>query len=239
MSLDYVTAGPWGPGTGTPHPPNKVDDNFYTLKLLIDGLLAGAPQPNAIANITSSGGALTITTTGGGTFGPFPIPATAMNWRGNWAATTVYQKFDIVEVSGSGIFLVLENHTSGATFDAALQVGGFPALKWVFKQQTPAPTKNVTTASYEPPPAEESYCFYITHVGATAITLPDTMQDKAELYFVLEVSGTTTFSAPGGTTIMQPTGFQTSMNVIGGMCVAKYKASANRWNLEGRLVPVV
>jgi hypothetical protein len=54
--------------------------------------------------------------------GPFQLPVRAWNFRGDWLPNTVYNVDDVVTANG-GVYMVLVNHTSAATFDAGATDG--------------------------------------------------------------------------------------------------------------------
>lgn len=73
MTLRYRTTGAWGAGTGYDLPADEVDENFYTLKQLIDAIPAGDAGVG-VSNITSVGTQITFHLTDLTTLGPFNIP---------------------------------------------------------------------------------------------------------------------------------------------------------------------
>jgi hypothetical protein len=108
----------WGSGKGSPLRADEVDVNFWILLQLFLQLEANPVQPNQISNITSDGTAITITMADASTFGPFVLPVAEFEWRGNWTPATAYNKWDLFETT-TGLFLVLQAHTSNATFNSA------------------------------------------------------------------------------------------------------------------------
>lgn len=121
----YRTAGAWGAGKGSNLTPAEVDENFYELRTDVDDLIANPPTADGISSVSQSGFNLTFHTTLGNTLGPIVMPVVQFRWRGEWAALTMYEAADLFKVTGEGLFSVLEDHTSAATFDP-LATGGSP-----------------------------------------------------------------------------------------------------------------
>ena len=108
----------WGAGLSRALRADEVDMNFWILLSLILQIEANPVQPNQISSITSDGASLTVTMADASTFGPFTLPVAEFEWRGNWTPTTVYNKWDLFETT-TGLFLVLQAHTSNATFNSS------------------------------------------------------------------------------------------------------------------------
>lgn len=121
----YRTNGAWGAGIGVNLTPAQVDENFYELRSDLDDLIANPPTADSIVSVTQSGLDLTFHTTLGNSLGPLVMPYIGPVWRGEWTPLTLYSAADQFKVTGEGVFIVLENHTSAATFDAAA-TGGSP-----------------------------------------------------------------------------------------------------------------
>ena len=239
MTLVYRTAGAWGAGSGADLSAPQIDTNIYTLASRVGALEAGFDQPNAIATITSpTGTTLVITTTGGGTFGPFALPVATFHWRGPYAAVT-YLRNDLIAVAGEGIYMVLRDHTGDTDFNAALLVAGQPAYQLLWAINVPAPLRTINTASYTPADTDANCFFRITYGDNVTITLPDTMPHGSELHFALKAYPVTVdYVTPTGTTIDQTTGFLAKQSRRGGVVTAKYDADLALWDLFGDLEPL-
>lgn len=122
----YRTNGAWGSGIGVNLTPAQVDNNFYELRSDLDDVIANPPTADSVVSVTQSGFNLTFHTTLGNDLGPLTMPIVQFRWRGEWAPLTLYDAADMFKVTGEGIFTVLADHTSAATFDP-LAVGGSPA----------------------------------------------------------------------------------------------------------------
>lgn len=121
----YRTNGAWGTGIGVNLTPAQVDENFYELRGDLDDVIANPPTADGLASVSQSGFSLTFHTTLGNQLGPITIPVVYTVWRGDWAPFTLYSAADIFRVVDEGIFSVLQDHTSAATFDPDA-AGGSP-----------------------------------------------------------------------------------------------------------------
>jgi hypothetical protein len=128
----FRTLGPWGAGKGANLLPDEVDSNFWALAQAIFDLQNDPAVPNGIAAITVSGTQMTITLMDGQVLGPYTLPVLTFRWRDEWLPGTIYAALDVVKVTNLGIYMVQIAHTSGATFDPNLLIGGLPAFLWLF-----------------------------------------------------------------------------------------------------------
>jgi hypothetical protein len=127
MDLTFRTLGAWGAGKGANLEASEVDTNFWNLAEAIYALQANPAVPNGIATITVSGTQMTITLHDGTVLGPYTLPVLTFRWRDEWQPATTYAELDVVKVTGgagAGIYMVQVGHTSAATFDNTLQIGG-------------------------------------------------------------------------------------------------------------------
>lgn len=110
----------WGVGLGRNLHNSEVDGNFWILAELIQDLQDNPASPNNIASMTVNGdNQLVITMQDASTFGPFDLPVASFTYRDNWTANTDYKKDDLFTQS-TGLYLVLVDYHSAATFDSAL-----------------------------------------------------------------------------------------------------------------------
>lgn len=114
MAIVFRTNGAWGAGKGSPLTAAEVDNNFYELDQRVDDLEANPPEPNNIDNIQVVGSQMTITMEDYSTFGPFTLPIALFHWRGAWVADEDYSELDFFYVTGQGVYMVLQDHTSDA-----------------------------------------------------------------------------------------------------------------------------
>jgi hypothetical protein len=129
MAVIYRNAGSWGSGKGARLTSLEVDENFYDHELRIADMEANPPSAVSIASIDVTGNQMTINLTDSSRLGPFTIPTSQWTWKGEWSASTLYGKFDVLSNEGS-IYLVLVAHTSESTFapDAENEDGFYYAL---------------------------------------------------------------------------------------------------------------
>ena len=132
MEIIFRTLGPWGAGKGANLQPAEVDSNFWSVAQAIVDLQNNPAQAVGIASIGVSGTQMTITLTDGTVLGPYTLPVLTFRWRGEWAPSTSYAQLDVVTITNVGIYMVQIAHTSGATFDPGLLIGGLPAFLMLF-----------------------------------------------------------------------------------------------------------
>lgn len=131
-TIVFRTLGAWGAGKGANLLPSEIDSNFWSLIQAIVDLQNNPALPVGIASISVAGTQMTITLTDGTVLGPYTLPVLTFRWRGEWTPSTLYAVLDVFTVVNVGIFMVEVAHTSGATFDQNLVVGGQPALLMLF-----------------------------------------------------------------------------------------------------------
>ena len=122
MAIVFVTAGPWGPGTGVPHSAAVADGIIYELLQRIVALETTPPVAISIDDFSIIGDQLTILLTDL-TSRVITVPTAKWFPLGEWTPLTVYARFSVVSNSGR-LYLINEAHTSAAVFDAdAVGVG--------------------------------------------------------------------------------------------------------------------
>ncbi|MCK1668615.1 DUF2961 domain-containing protein [Bradyrhizobium sp. 153] len=115
-TIVYRTTDPaqWGTGKGSPLLAEEADSNFYQLVQAIESVAALEPHEITSIDVTPEG-VMTIHLDGGATFGPYTLPVASLTYRDQWAPDTTYFKNDYF-TEGSGLYLVLQNHTSEGVF---------------------------------------------------------------------------------------------------------------------------
>src|SRR5580765_486576 len=116
MTIIYVTSGAWGAGTGAPNSAAQVDGNFHDVDQRIVSLNADLAEGKRIDHVTSTSNSMTFYYTDG-TFQVIPLPIATLTLVGEWLPTHYYSRGNMVTVTPLGIFQVLVDHTSAATFD--------------------------------------------------------------------------------------------------------------------------
>lgn len=238
----YRTNGAWGSGIGVNLTPAQVDGNFYELRTDLDDFIANPPVADSIVSVTQSGFELTFHTTLGDDLGPVTMPVVQFRWRGEWAPLTLYDAADMFSRSGEGIFTVMADHTSAATFDASA-TGGSPATalyNQIFGWFTGADvvTETGTTRTLSLADAEA----YIRTTNGSGVTV--TIPPNADVAFGLSTSvafeqagaGAVTFAAGAGVTLNVAATHTLVTN--GQFAVAEIKQVAiDEWTIFGNLVP--
>jgi hypothetical protein len=106
---------------GAPLTITELDGNFTDLDGRVQGLENTASTARSIDEITQSGNSLFIQYNDSTQDGPFTFDV-RIEYRGDWAASTVYAVNDLVKSNGV-IYIVAIAHTSGLTFDAGANNG--------------------------------------------------------------------------------------------------------------------
>jgi len=115
MTIYYVTNGAWRSGTGSALAPAQVDGNFYDVDQRIVTLNTSLAQGKRIDHVTYTNTDMTFHYTDS-TTQTIPLPVATLRYVGPWMPTTPYSRGDLF-TEGSGFYQVLENHTSGSTFN--------------------------------------------------------------------------------------------------------------------------
>ena len=124
MTQTYRTNDParWGTGQGFNLSPAQVDINFWDLTQRMIAQEA-RPDPSAgISYFSIAGVMMYVHMTDGTVLGPYQLPVATFLDRGVWAPATVYSKMNTFSING-GLYVVVFDHTSAATFDAGANDG--------------------------------------------------------------------------------------------------------------------
>lgn len=123
LPISYVTAGPWGPGTGSPLEAAQADGNFWAVASALAALQAALPSAaRGIASISLTGTVLSVTATDGSLLLSAPLPVAEVAARGPWAAGTVYLASQVVSHRGVAVMATLD-HTAGSDWWADYRAG--------------------------------------------------------------------------------------------------------------------
>lgn len=112
----------WGVGQGFNLTPAQVDINFWDL---IQRMIMQEARPDPSAGIDYFeiiGINLYVHMTDSTVLGPYELPTTTFNDRGDWTPETLYSAMDTFGING-GLYVVLLAHTSDLTFDAGANNG--------------------------------------------------------------------------------------------------------------------
>ena len=124
MTIVYRTAGAWGAGVGRRLTKAEGDGNLFELVTRVSVLEGSIPAGGVgISSIdVTVDGQMTITLTDASSQGPFPLPTTTYPFRGLWAPSTSYLKYDHFTRNGN-LYEVLVNHVSQLTFSPTANDG--------------------------------------------------------------------------------------------------------------------
>lgn len=128
MTIVYVTTGAWGAGSGAPNSAAQVDGNFYDVDQRIVGLAGDLAEGKRIDHISQTSNSMTIHYTDGSTE-VIALPIAQLTLVGEWMPSYFYTRGNMVTVTPRGIYQVLQNHTSAATFDPNAVIGGNPVYQ--------------------------------------------------------------------------------------------------------------
>jgi hypothetical protein len=234
MTLRYVTTGAWGAGGGIELTKAQGDENIYTLALRIAALEAGIPVD----------GTLTLVQTGssveffqdGVSIGSVTLPSTTWRAAGEWAASTVYFKNDIISVESAGIFLVLQDHTAVAPFDADRILASASVYLQLMEVTNPAGVVTVSGESLVLTSAHANKYIRCTNNTICNVYLEaGVFPDNTEIHFRQAGSGPIVVShGDSGTQIIPPTGYDTASERLGATFTIK-NAGSDVWDAFGDL----
>lgn len=235
VTITFRDTGPWGAGVGRLLTKEEFDENNYALKQAVEALqsVGGA---NEIANFTQTGSQFTVVMADGATFGPYDLPLATWRDAGEWAATTAYYKNDVISRRGSGVYRVLQDHTSEATFDAAASNSAGDYYSLLISAPNPAPIKEVTTSTYTPVAGDANKYLRYTNVLGCVVTLDsDAFYEACELHHRQCTGGPVIIQmGDTGGVLNVPTGFDSATDTIGAVCTTKM-VGTDEWDIFGHL----
>ena len=233
MAITYRTTGAWGAGKGTNLTPAEVDANFHTLALDL-AELETTLIPAEIDDVTLVGSQLTFILSDARTLGPVTLPTAMPKYAGEWAAATTYTTLDILDTL-EGPVLVLQSHTSDATFDLERQIGGEPVYQLLSRDQR-SKVFNVSASTFAP--SFEHIWAYIRFSGECTVTLPTNanvpLPIGTEIHLRQAGIDAITINGQLGVTVIRPEGMLARTDRLGAVVTAK-KVADNIWDLFGLL----
>lgn len=213
----------------------EFDGNTHDLDDRITALQNNPPVAVGISNIAVSGSQLIIYLSNGTSFGPFNLPIATFVPRGNWTASTVYYAMDLVTVPAAGVYLVLSDHTSAGSFDAAASNSEGAIYSLIFSSINPVPIATISGTAYTPGPAEANKYFRCTNASGCVITLQSDFQTNDELHFRQAGVGSVSFQiGDTGGQINSVAGFDDSTSAQGAVVTVKYLGNGT-WDIFGLL----
>lgn len=117
----------WGAGQGSDLAANVIDLDFWNLFSAVEALEDAQSVSAGIDFIVMQGNQLFVHLTDHRVLGPFTVPATVWNPRGEWQPLTNYFPLDVVSHNGQ-LFVVNVSHTSASTFSVLATDGQGHAL---------------------------------------------------------------------------------------------------------------
>lgn len=228
-------------GKGSPLTSLEADGNIHDHELrLLDLEEAGAGR--SISSITSDGVSLTITFSDSTTAGPFAMPVATFNPAGEWLNATTYQRYDVVSVSGTGFFLVLEAHTTAASgsFDPEATGGSdeplYQQIGGVVDPQSSVQTQS--SATWTLAFSDRNTYNRCTHVAGCTVTVPDDTDVEFntgdEVHIRADTAGLVTIQ--GGSTdvvINSPHPDEDTILPWQGATITLKKIGVNEWDYIG------
>ena len=213
----------------------EVDGNFSDLNGRVVSLETNPPVAVGISNIAVSGSQVVFYLSNGTSFGPYRLPIATFVPRGNWTAATVYYAMDLVTVPADGVYLVLSDHTSAGSFDAAASNSEGAIYSLIFSSINPVPIATISGTAYTPGPAEANKYFRCTNPAGCLITLQSDFQTNDELHFRQASSGAVSFQVGDtGGQINSVAGYDDSTSAQGSVVTLKYLGDGT-WDIFGLL----
>lgn len=233
--MKYRTTGAWGAGEGRNLTAAEVDGNFYETVVSLAAALASA-NANGISNITQSGSQFTVLLQDGTSLGPFDLPVAELRDRGEWVAATAYYTNDIVSVPGSGIYRVLQDHTSDGAFDEdATNSGGDIYSKLI---ALPNPAETVTVPETSLVPTSDHWNAYLRCTAAAGCLVYLNYDDapvNTEIHFRQCGAGAVILTTTDtGGLLNVPAGYNAETDTQGAVITAKY-IGGGEWDVFGML----
>jgi hypothetical protein len=244
MPITYRTTGDWGAGKGGNLTPTEIDTNFWTLFGLIE-TVGEDIVPAEIDSINLVGTQLTFVLTDAREFGPYELPQATFNWRGEFAAATVYAVNDVLSADGS-VYLVLQNHTGVDPFDPDRLISSNPVYAEMLSGGGGGGggkfAQIITTATTEYNPVLEDDGAYIRFTSTPDVIVPEDATLDLPIGYTLTLrkansaGSVIVYGETGSVDIIPTTGYFSVINVEGGVATL-VKVAANTWEMYGDLEP--
>jgi hypothetical protein len=229
----------WGAGKGSNLSPTEFDLNNWWLYEAILALQAHPENGVWISDFSVLGNQMTILMTDGTTRGPYSLPVTSFTFRGPWAATTGYSKFDLITSQG-GLYQILIAHTSSTTFDPNATDGSGNNLYALWLAFPAVGVQTKSGATYEPILSDANTYMRMTYGGGGCIvTIPPESTVNfpvgTELHFRdATATGPVVFDAVSPVVINRVHGYL-EQTAVPGATVTLKKVGADEWDIFGLL----
>lgn len=239
MPWTFRNAGAWGAGVLRKLTVAEGDGNTYETKTRIEALEASLPVPRGVAAVNVSGSTWTMTLQDGTILGPFTMPTTVLRPRGAWLPAQAYLGLDLVAVSGVGLYLVLQNHVSAATFDPDLQIGGTDVYQQVMNTSIISAITTISIGTQTPTVAQAGSLFRATNAAGLLVTLPlDATQPipvNSVYQWEQKAAGQVVFIPESGALVINKPLSRDYRSAEQGATVSATKVAVNEWTIAGYL----
>lgn len=238
MTSSFRTAGAWGAGLGRPLTWVEQDNNIYDKETRLTTIEA-AGVAVGIDYIEVIGDQMTIHMTDSSLQGPFTLlSADPWNPQGYWLPAHVYQAFDTVQ-SGGGLYLVLVDHTSDATFDPDAMEGTVPRYHLI-ANFAPSQGFEISDTTFTPDIEHGNSYIRLTNPSGCAVTIDTSVPflDWTELQFrdcSTDTGAFCTFEIDSGGTINEEFGLLNQTPGPGALAGLKKVGATDAWDIFGRL----
>jgi hypothetical protein len=238
----FVTTDPsrWGTGAGGPQSASVHDNNLWNHEERITAAEGAIPAAaRVIVGSTVVGDVFYWDWSDLTQTGPYPLPVATFVWRGDWQPTTIYHRNDLV-MSGQSLVLVLNDHTSAATFDIGANGGSGLDYYQLMLVITSAQVRTATVASdgtWRPIIGDEQ-TWWVFAEDCTVILPSGVFATRDELHLDAEAGVTVTIDeSTGGPTIRREDGHTATLKAGATASLKCIDGGANVWKLTGALVP--
>lgn len=240
MAIKYRTAGAWGAGIGRNLTPAEVDQNFQEHDERIEDLEENPQEAISVTNITQVGKQITFWLADGTHFGPFTLPTAMFRWRGEFAASTSYEEFDLVTYNNTGVFISLQNQISGSAIDTDEENSDGPLWQQAMGAFGVPTVETLAVGSWTLQITDANK--YKRCTAGITITVPP----NADVPFPIgtessfrqcHATGRVTIVGDTGVTLNSIEGYDTVSSAQGAVITIK-KVATNEWDVFGYLEPV-
>lgn len=163
----------------------------------------------------------------------------SFEFRGDWTPETSYQINDVISAPGSGIYLVVVDHTSLAAFDPLYEVLGVPAYQLMYAEPRSLVVE-VTGATFTPSIVWGYH--RCTNAAGCTVTIPTNATAPfpvgSEFHFRQSTAAAVSVTGSAGVTVNIPAGVNAETAALGAVITAK-KVAANEWDVFGLLAETV
>lgn len=239
MAWTYRDAGAWGAGVGRKLTVPEGDGNTWETQQRIVALEGTVLVPRGVSGVVVAGSQWTMTLQDGTVLGPFVMPTTTLKPRGSWTPITVFAALDLVTNPGDGVYLVLQNHTSEATFNPAYQIGGTDVYRQIIDTAILTVVTTLSGGNHTPTVIQAGSHFRCTNAAGCIVTLPNETTAPVPIRTVYQweqvATGQITFIPEDGTVTVNKPSTRDYRSAEQFAVVSAIKVAANEWTVAGYL----